>query len=195
MSVLLLLIGIIIVFISVIMLGVEIFKKKPGKGKKVFVIGLVIALVGVVLLEFGDSNNDEKVSDDSAELSKMEIAEDSNLNVGIKTLCMTNIENNLEKQKIAGFAPTYDWIVNLYDEDPVTDVDGSSYEYNYIVTGQYEEKGSGAIREFYMILGFDSVEDIEDGHGTVLQYVNADTGTIYNILSEEDDPLVKLKDM
>ena len=64
-----------------------------------------------------------------------------------------------------------------------------------MITGRYEEKGSGALKDFIMTLGFKDVEQLEKGLASCIQYINDDTGHNINVMKPEDDVLLKMMNM
>lgn len=112
-----------------------------------------------------------------------------------KVLAQTFIEEKIEKQRMKGFAPSHSFNVVVYNSEPIKDQDGNEYPLSYMVSGQYEEKGTGAIRDFMMCIGYKSKEDVENSTGYCLQYINQDTNKYYNNVAKEYDVLEKLKEL
>lgn len=112
-----------------------------------------------------------------------------------KVVAQKLIEETIEKQRMKGFAPSSDFVVAKYSDKPIKDKDGNEYPISYMVTGKYEEKGSGAIRDFVICIAYKSQTDIDNFHGYCLQYINQDTNKYFNIISKEDDILEKLKEV
>ena len=94
-----------------------------------------------------------------------------------------------------GFAPSSDFVVAKYSDKPIKDQDGNEYPISYMVSGQYEEKGSGALRDFVICIAYKSQDDIDNFNGYCLQYINQDTNKYFNIVAKEDDILEKLKEV
>lgn len=112
-----------------------------------------------------------------------------------KVLAQTIIEEKIEKQRMKGLAPSYNFNVVVYNSEPIKDLDGNEYPLSYMVSGQYEEKGTGALRDFMMCIGYKSKEDVENSTGYCLQYINQDTNKYYNNVAKEYDVLEKLKEL
>ena len=112
-----------------------------------------------------------------------------------KVLAQTIIEEKIEKQRMKGFAPSHSFNVVVYNSEPIKDQDGNEYPLSYMVSGQYEEKGTGAIRDFMMCIGYKSKEDVDNYKGYCLQYINQDTNKYYNNVAKEYDVLEKLKEL
>ena len=119
-----------------------------------------------------------------------------NREITTQTLAQTIIEEKIEKQRMKGFAPSSDFTVAKYSNDPIKDQDGNEYPISYMVSGQYEEKGSGALRDFVMCIAYKSEEDLDNnGTGYCLQYLNQDTNKYFNNVAKEDDIFEKLQDL
>ena len=112
-----------------------------------------------------------------------------------KIVAKTLIEETIEKQRMKGFAPSAYFSVVRYSNNPIKDQDGNEYPISYMVSGEYEEKGSGAIREFLMCIAYRSQTDVDNFNGYCLQYVNADTNKYFNIVAKEYDVLEKLYEL
>lgn len=113
-----------------------------------------------------------------------------------KTLAQSIIEEKIEKQRMKGFAPSSNFTVAKYSDKPIKDNDGNEYPISYMVSGQYEEKGTGALRDFVMCIAYKSEDDLDNkGYGYCLQYVNQDTNKYFNNVAKEDDIFEKLKDL
>lgn len=112
-----------------------------------------------------------------------------------KVVAQELIEETIEKQRMKGFAPSSDFVVAKYSDKPIKDKDGNEYPISYMVSGKYEEKGSGAIRDFVICVAYKSQEDVENYNGYCLQYINQDTNKYFNVVAKENDILEKLKDI
>lgn len=113
-----------------------------------------------------------------------------------KVIAQSIIEEQIEKQRMKGFAPSADFTVAKYSDEPIKDKDGNEYPVSYMVSGQYEEKGSGALRDFVMCIAYKSEEDLDNnGTGYCLQYLNQDTNKYFNNVAKEDDIFEKLQDL
>ena len=113
-----------------------------------------------------------------------------------QVLAQTIIEEKIEKQRMKGFAPSSDFTVVKYSDNPIKDKDGNEYPISYMVSGQYEEKGNGTLRDFVMCIAYKSEEDLDNnGIGSCLQYLNQDTNKYFNNVAKEDDIFEKLQDL
>lgn len=112
-----------------------------------------------------------------------------------KVVAQELIEETIEKQRMKGFAPSSDFVVAKYSDKPIKDKDGNEYPISYMVSGKFEEKGSGAIRDFVICVAYKSQEDVENYNGYCLQYINQDTNKYFNVVAKENDILEKLKDI
>ena len=112
-----------------------------------------------------------------------------------KVVAENLIEETIEKQRMKGLAPSANFTVAKYSDKPIKDQDGNEYPLSYMVSGQYEEKGTGALRDFVMCIAYKSEEDLNNYQGYCLQYINQDTNKYFNVVSKEDDILEKLKDL
>lgn len=188
------------------------FKKKEKEevktnDKKNSAIGcLIVVLVLVFALtqcgksdkkETGPAKNNaaaaeqKKESDPEDEAKKQE---ENNIST-TKVVAQKLIEETIEKQRMKGFAPSSGFVVAKYSDNPIKDQDGNEYPISYMVTGKYEEKGSGAIRDFVICIAYKSQADLDNFNGYCLQYINQDTNKYFNVVAKEDDVLEKLKDM
>lgn len=189
------------------------FKKKEKEevktnDKKNTAIGCLVIIVLVLvfaLTQCGKSDKKEtepaknnavaaeqkKESDPEDEAKKQE---ENNI-LATQVVAQKLIEETIEKQRMKGFAPSSDFVVAKYSDNPIKDQDGNEYPISYMVTGKYEEKGSGAIRDFVICIAYKSQADIDNFHGYCLQYINQDTNKYFNIVAKEDDILEKLKEI
>lgn len=89
----------------------------------------------------------------------------------LKVIAHQHIEQT-EMQKIKG---SHDFIVKTYQYDPVK-AGGVEYPYTFLVRGEYEEKGTGALQRFTMVLGTTEPEQLKDFKADLLKYQST-TGT------------------
>lgn len=61
--------------------------------------------------------------------------------------------------------------VGVYNYEPY-DANGKTYKYTFKVQGQYEEKGTGNLGNFSMILGTNDTEELKNLQADVLEYSN-----------------------
>ena len=189
------------------------FKKKEKEevktnDKKNTAIGCLIIIVLVLvfaLTQCGKSDKKEtepaKNNAVAAEQKKESEPEDdakkqeeNNIST-TKIVAQNLIEETIEKQRMKGFAPSSDFVVAKYSDKPIKDKDGNEYPISYMVTGKYEEKGSGAIRDFVICIAYKSQADLDNFNGYCLQYINQDTNKYFNVVAKENDILEKLKDI
>ena len=190
------------------------FKKKEKEEVKVdekknTAIGcLVILLIAIVFVftQCGKSDNKEtdraKNNSVDTEEKKEETnpedeakkQEENNIS-NTKVVAQKLIEEKIEKQRMKGFAPSSNFVVAKYSSNPIKDQDGNEYPISYMVSGQYEEKGNGALRDFVICIAYKSQQDVDNFNGYCLQYINQDTNKYFNVVAEEDDILEKLKDV
>lgn len=189
------------------------FKKKEkeevkANDKKNTAIGCLVIIVLVLvfaLTQCGKSDKKEiepaKNNAVAAEQKKESDPEDDakkqeeNNILATQVVAQNLIEEKIEKQRMKGFAPSSDFVVAKYSDKPIKDQDGNEYPISYMVSGQYEEKGSGALRDFVICIAYKSQTDIDNFNGYCLQYINQDTNKYFNIVAKEDDILEKLKDI
>lgn len=113
--------------------------------------------------------------------------------ISVGTSAQEFIEETFEKQKLAGFAPSTGFKVVIYSDDPTHDKDGNVYPYSFLVSGRYEEKGSGALKDFFMTVAYKNEEDIKNYKAFCLQYINQDTDKFFSVINEEEDIFLKLQ--
>lgn len=138
----------------------------------------------------------ENLSEEEKQELKQKTLQDiaNNDNYMIRESVKHFIEEQLEKQRIKGFlAP--DWDVVVYSSNPFEDANGEIYDATFAVSGMYEEKGNGALREFFAIIGYKNIDDIETGNSYLLYYLNADTDKYFSAVKEEDDILKQLQNL
>lgn len=144
-----------------------------------------------------DGNPLESKPDDEAK-NKQDSTNSKEYNRELTTqvLAQTIIEEQIEKQRMKGFSPSSKFIVVKYSDKPIKDQDGNEYPISYMVSGQYEEKGTGALRDFIMCIAYKSEDDLDNkGYGHCLQYVNQDTNKYFNNVAKEDDIFEKFKNL
>lgn len=134
-----------------------------------------------------ETKEDKKKSTLLADLEPQEMLDKSKFKVNIMTAVDYFIEE-YEKQRIK--KTKFDTVV--YSTDIVKDQSGVEFPYSFMVTGRYEEKGTGALRDFVMTLVFKDDEGLEDGKAYCIQYFNDDTATYVNVMDPEDDAMLKL---
>lgn len=85
-------------------------------------------------------------------------------------------QNHITDQEMQKIKGSHNFNVKTYSYDPVK-ADGKEYKYSFIVEGQYEEKGSGKLQNFTMILGCNDLKELDEAKADILKYQNT-TGTI-----------------
>ena len=190
------------------------FKKKEKEefktnDKKNTSIGCLVIIAIVLVFAFTQCGKSDKKETEPAENNTV-VAEqnkkesdpeddakkqEENNILATQVVAQNLIEEKIEKQRMKGFAPSSDFVVAKYSDKPIKDQDGNEYPISYMVSGQYEEKGSGALRDFVICIAYKSQADIDDFNGYCLQYINQDTNKYFNIVAKEDDILEKLKEV
>lgn len=132
----------------------------------------------------------EKKPEMLADLDPQDILNKSKFKVNIMTSSDWFIEE-YEKQKIR--KNKFD--MSVYSTDTIKDQSGVEFPYSFMVTGRYEEKGSGALKDYVMTLGFKDAQGLEDGKAFCIQYLNDDTGTYVNVMDPEDDAIMKMLEL
>lgn len=186
---------------------VETIENQKPKTKKAG-IGCLTLIILILILSTCGKNKKTNVADVSSTSNKPAVTEKQNNkeekdskkveenNISAtKVIAQDFIEKTIEKQRMAGFAPSADFNVVKYNSEPIKDEDGEEYPISYAVSGQYEEKGNGAIREFFMCIAYKSQEDVDNFRGYCLQYLNQDTGKYFSLIDKEYDVLEKLKEL
>lgn len=85
----------------------------------------------------------------------------------MQVIAQQYIENQImhKIKSAAGFT------VGVYHYEPY-DANGKTYKYTFMVQGQYEEKGTGNLGNFQMILGTNDTEELKNLQADVLEYSN-----------------------
>ncbi|MDO5716407.1 MAG: hypothetical protein Q4Q17_01280 [Tissierellia bacterium] len=78
-----------------------------------------------------------------------------------------------------------------YSDEVIHDKDDNEYAYSFMATGEYEEKKTGKLRNFIILIGYKNAEALEKANGTCLYYLS-EAGSNVNNLAEEDDTITKL---
>lgn len=141
-------------------------------------------------VEKPEKKEDKKKTNLLADLDPQEMLDKSKFQVNMMTSVDFFIEE-YEKQRIR--KTKFD--TTVYSSDIIRDQSGVEFPYSFMVTGRYEEKGTGALRDFIMTLVFKDDEGLEDGRAYCMQYMNDDTGTYLNVMDPEDDAMLKLLEL
>lgn len=145
------------------------------------------------IAEVEEEEEEEEEKDKSnllADLDPQEMLDKTKFKVNMMTSVDFFIEE-YEKQRIR--KNKFD--TTVYSSDIIKDQSGVEFPYSFMVTGRYEEKGTGALRDFTMTLVFKDDEGLEDGSAYCMQYMNDDTGTYFNVMDPEDDAMLKLLEL
>lgn len=113
--------------------------------------------------------------------------------VYVQTASQSFVED-AEMKKIKGFAPSSSWQVSIYSNEEIKDLDGNSYPYSFRIAGRYEEKGTGNLYDFLMILAYKTESDIKNVKANCIQYLNTTNGNYYNNIVDEDNDLLKMEE-
>ncbi|WP_130819128.1 hypothetical protein [Anaerococcus vaginimassiliensis] len=105
-----------------------------------------------------------------------------------------NFVEEAEMKKLKGFAPSSSWQVSMYSGEEIKDLDGNSYPYSFRIAGRYEEKGTGNLYDFLMVLAYKTESDIKDVKANCLQYLNTTNGNYYDNIVDEDNDLLKMEE-
>lgn len=201
--------------ISVIITAYKYVRKRPYKKNQKISLGfggiMVIAFVLLMIITPTDSDHDvantgnaenientqNQAQEEEQEEENEETQEEKNQKFVKKHQAMVKVMaesfiEDLEKQRIKIRIGDIDTIV--YSSNIVRDRNDKEYPYTFFSMGKYEEKGTGALKEFYMVQGYEDEKALEDGPVTLLQYENPDTGTNINNINPEDDLFLKLEE-
>lgn len=145
------------------------------------------------LEEKEESENEEepkekKEEKEEKEIDSQELLEETNFKVNIRTALNYFVEE-YEKQRIRKLDIK---TTAVYSEDTVKDQAGNEFPYSFMASGRYEEKGTGALRDFVMTLGYSDDKALDKGNASCIQYINDDTGNYINVMDPEDDVILQM---
>ena len=135
----------------------------------------------------------EKKENELSNLSPYDMLEETKFIANTRVAAKYFIEE-YDKQRIKSLRGDSIKSIAVFSEEPVKDKAGKEYPYSFILTGRYEEKKTGALKDFIMTLGYLDDESLDSGRASCLQYINDDNGQYINVIDPEDDALQKIID-
>lgn len=93
---------------------------------------------------------------------------------------------DLEKVRIKKNLIMEPFTVVIYNSEPVQDQSGVEFPFSYAISGNFDVKETGEIREFMMTLGYKNLDDLKENVGHVIQYLSS-SDTYFNAMADEFD--------